>query len=118
MSDMFTRLQQDLDQRRQMTGLTPADLLGLPDVERRVVLLLARRGDLVEAEVAADLGVSESDLRPVLDQLEAKSFVCRRVVGGLGVLRTHFGRSRPTAVDGDIWSRLAGRAQATPRGQA
>ena len=39
MPGMFDRLRSDLDARDKMAGLTPMDLLDLPDVERQIVQL-------------------------------------------------------------------------------
>ena len=109
MAGLFDRLQEDLDQREKMAGLTPADLLELPDDERKVVQTLARRGDLSLPELAEHIGRPEAEIAATLERLREKGFARALEIHGRTVYRTYFGRRRASGVMGGIWDKLAER---------
>lgn len=103
---LFDRLQEDLDQREKMAGLTPAALLDLPDDERKVVQTLARHGDLTLAELAEKIGKPEEEIAETLLRLHEKGFAREMDIQGRQVYRTYFGRRRTSAMMGSIWEKL------------
>ena len=109
MKDLFASLQEDLDQRRRMAGMKPADLLELPDVERRVVQHLVRNGDTFEDELGPAVGLSPHEVEAALTSLAGKSFVRRATFKGRRLVRTYFAWSRASGAGEDVWSKLASR---------
>ena len=104
---LFGRLHADLEQRERMAGMTPADLLDLPQDERRVVQVLARRGELSLDELAASTGLDPAGVEALVESLSGKSFVRVAEVRGKRTYRTYFGRRRVGQVPLDIWQKLS-----------
>jgi len=117
MSGLFDRLKEDLEQREKMAGMTPADLLLLPDDERRLVQALARGGDLSLEQLATAVETDSADpadlagLRDALARLRRKGFARELVVDGREVYRTYFARKRSRGAMDNIWSQLQAKTE-------
>lgn len=71
---LFDRLQQELAAREKVVGVTMADILQLPPVERQLMTWLVRAGSVPRAEVVAHWGHAEQS-QSLLTGLIAKGFV-------------------------------------------
>jgi predicted ArsR family transcriptional regulator len=111
MGGLFDRLQEDMEQRDKMAGMSPADLLMMPDDERRIVQALARRGDLTVAELCEILERDEADVRRTLADLHDQGFAREMEIKGRTVWRTYFGRRKPSAAMSGIWASLAEKTE-------
>ncbi len=112
MSGLFDRIQADLDQRERMEGLSPVDLLDLPDGLRELVLLLARKGELDLPAIAEAIGAEPEAAGSLLEDLEDKGFVLQRDIQGVAHYRTYFGQRRRRDLPVDIWATLRERSAA------
>ena len=111
MGGLFDRLQEDLEQRDKMAGMSPADLLTMPDDQRRVVQALARRGDLTLAELCEALERDEAGVRETLESLREQGFAREMEIKGRSVWRTYFGRRRASSAMGSIWASLTEKTE-------
>lgn len=71
---LFGRLQQELDAREKVAGLTMTDILQLPTAERELVSWMLRNGEVSWAAIVAHLGQTET-VQNLLADLVAKGFV-------------------------------------------
>lgn len=111
MPGLFDRLQEDLEQREKMAGMSPADLLLLPDDEVAVVQLLARRGDLSLEAITAALDLPAEEVQASLDRLRERGFARPIELPEGAVYRTYFARKRKSAGMGSLWDQLAERVE-------
>ena len=72
---LFGRLQQELDAREKIAGLTMADILSLPADERQLINWMVRAGNVTLAEVVARLGQDEATVLAHLATLIEKGFL-------------------------------------------
>ena len=107
MAGLFDRLQQDIEQRDKMAGISPVDLLDMPDDLRTLVLLLSRKGELPLVTLCELSGLSEAEATSLLGSLEEKGFVLGREIKGVQHYRTYFGQRRRREVPLDIWASLS-----------
>ena len=111
MSGLFDRLQDEIDQRDALGGVSAVDLLDMPPNLRRLVQLLTRSGPLPAAAVGSQVGLDDAEVAALLAALAAKGHVRAEEVDGVVVYRVAFGRRRARAVPLDIWQALADRTQ-------
>jgi predicted ArsR family transcriptional regulator len=111
MSNMFDRLQQEIEDRERQEGMSTLDLLELPEELSRIVVALARRGQMPLDELAGEVDVSADALAPLLDALVDKGLVRDFVLGDQRFYRTYFGRRRGRKAHGDIWAALEQRTE-------
>jgi predicted ArsR family transcriptional regulator len=108
---IFDRIQDEIDQREDQEGITPADLLDLPAPLRRLMNRITREGSLTVAAAAKHLEESEDSAREMLDSLVGNGYLEREEHGEGWVYRTRFGRKRGRKLPGGIWSALGQRAK-------
>ncbi len=118
MAGLFDRLQEDLEQRDKMAGMSPADLLMLPDDERRIVQALARRGDLSLDELVAHLDSDVDAVRATLAVLREKGFARELDIKGRTIWRTYFARRKPSSALNSIWANLAEKTDVSAEADA
>jgi hypothetical protein len=104
---LFDRIQNEVEQRERMAGISPVDLLDLPDDERELVLLLSRRGEMSLARLAELADKPAESCRSLLSDLEERGFVLVREIKGEAHYRTYFGMRRRREVPIDIWASLS-----------
>jgi hypothetical protein len=113
MPGLFDRLQDEIQHRDKVAGLSPVDLLDMPDAPRRILLLLMRQGEMTLPALAAALGPDGEDaaaLEAALADLARQAFVLRREVAGQAPsYRTSFGQRRRRDLPLGLWSMLEGR---------
>ncbi|MBX3014133.1 MAG: hypothetical protein KF832_21610 [Caldilineaceae bacterium] len=71
---LFGRLQQELDAREHVVGLTMAEILQLPTTERELISWILRSGDVSRSAFVARLGQAETAQDTITD-LIAKGFL-------------------------------------------
>jgi DNA-binding MarR family transcriptional regulator len=106
---MFDRLQNEIDRREQVEGISPADLLDLPDDLRRLVQTVARRGQMSRSQLAAKLDLDPDDAASLLDQLEEKGLLERTGPPDDPRYKAAFARRRGREIPFDIWEALTER---------
>ncbi len=103
---IFDSIQDEIDAREKRSGITPADLLDLPPMLRRLMNRVTRKGEHTVAEAAEFLEESPDDVRRMLDGLAEKGYLEREKKEVGWVYRTRFARKRGRKVPGGIWSML------------
>lgn len=104
---IFERLQQEIDAREKQAGLSPADLLALPDALRKLLNQITHRGEISLAEAAAAVGQDEAQTAPMLASLVDKGFLEEKGEGDERRYSVLFGRRRRRRVPLNIWEALS-----------
>ncbi len=108
---LFDRLQSEMEARQRVEGLAPADLLDLSPDLRRVIHLIARRGEMNLTEIVFELDLRPSEARSLLDTLAAKGYLRAFDVQGEPRYKTFFARRRGRELPLNIWEMLDSRLQ-------
>ena len=111
MAGLFDRLQEDIEQRDKMAGMSPADLLMMPADEVAIIQVLARRGDLSLEAIVEALDLPEEEVLATLDRLREQGFARPLELKGGKVYRTYFARKRKSSSMGNIWDSLGGKLE-------
>lgn len=102
---LFGRLQQELELREQVVGLTMADILQLPTTERKVINWMMRTGAVTSAAVAAYLGQAEQ-AQSVLAALIAKGYIRQQESAGELSYTVQLAPRRQRELPASIWQAL------------
>lgn len=102
---LFGRLQQELEQREQVVGLTMADILQLPAAERQLINWLMRTGEVSGTAVAAHLGQAE-DAQRVVASLIAKGYIRQHESAGEVYYQVRLAPRRQRELPANIWQAL------------
>jgi DNA-binding MarR family transcriptional regulator len=105
MGSLFDRLQDEIDSREQQDGISPADLLDMPDGLAAVIKQIIRRNGMKLSEVAEALGETPEATQKTLNNLVEKGYVRQIEVKGQIWYKAHFGRRR-SRLSSDFWSSL------------
>jgi predicted transcriptional regulator len=81
------RLQQELADYPVREGLSPTDVLELPDAVRVVINKIMRQNEMEANDLAADLGLSEAEMHAVGAALVAKGLLTVTERAGHNVYR-------------------------------
>ena len=105
---MFDRLQRELKKRYKHEGITPADVMELPEPLRTAMSRMMRKGSMTLSELASELNLERAETRRLGQMLVEKGFLSssRRTADGEIVYRTHFTHKRGRSVPLDIWKLL------------
>lgn len=95
-------------------GAGMADVLELPDEERRVVTWLARHGEAGPTDVAAALGTDEAAARRLLERLLERDLVHRGDAPGPPRFRARLTGRRTRTLPAAIWDKLGPAADEQP----
>ena len=106
MSDLFNRLQDDINAQEQPGGLSPIDLLDLPDELSQIIRKIIRRNGMKLADVAEALAVSPDEARQTLERLVEKGFVRRVEVKNDFWYKARFAQKRSRTVSSSLWQAL------------
>lgn len=109
MDDLFARMQEAMDRESPRAGVSPEDLIELPDDLRRLVQWVARKGDVAAEDAADALGVGVDEARRLLADLEAKGFARAEDVGGVRRYNVDFGLRQTRDLPIDLWALLDDR---------
>ncbi len=106
---LFDRLQDEIQARENARGLSMADVLSLPDAERKLINWLLDQDEASFPELVARAGENEQSVRTMLDALVKQGFL-RRIEDGSGeenvCYRVRFARKRGASLPLDIWAAL------------
>ncbi len=101
--DDFETLLRALDQLSPVDGMTPINVLDLPDSLGRLVGELIRRGSMNLPELAVELDLSEKQARKIGTLLTRKGYVYKDYHQGEGlVYRAHLARMRKRNIPLDL----------------
>lgn len=106
MSDLFNRLQDEIDSQDKPGGLSPVDLLDLPDEVAKIIRTIIRRNGMKLTDVAATLEKSEEETRQTLDELVQKGFVREVQVKNEIWYKARFAQKRNRTVSSSLWQAL------------
>ena len=111
MDDLFARMQEAMDREAPRAGVSPEDLIELPDDLRRLVQWVARRGDVTAEDAADGLGIGVDEATRLLADLEAKGFARSNEDAADGVRRYNvdFGVRQTRELPIDLWALLDDR---------
>jgi len=112
MAGMFDRLQTEIDKREPAEGLSPADLLMLPDELRRIVQLINRRGGMTTEALAAELELPAPEVETLAGDLVDKGMLTPARIEDQPGYKIRFGHRRRREVPFDIWAALKDRTEA------
>ncbi|MFZ4662318.1 MAG: hypothetical protein ACOYNY_35245 [Caldilineaceae bacterium] len=102
---LFDRLQQELVAREKTAGVTAADLLELPPVERQLLSWLMRSGEVSASTVATHLGDS-AQAQSLLVGLLARGFVREHESDGELYYQVRLAPRRQRTLPATIWQAL------------
>ena len=105
-SGLFNRLQDEIEARDSGEGLSPIDLLDMPDAMASVINKIIRKNGMRLEDIAAELGQSPAETQSVLGELVAKGFVRRIEVKNEVWYKAQFGRKADKVLSLSIWSSL------------
>ncbi len=102
---LFGRLQQELAAREKTDGVTMADLLELPPMERQLLNWLIRTGDVSADAVAAQVG-DQAQAQSLLAGLIARGFVRETTSGSVLYYQVRLAPRRQRNLPANIWQAL------------
>lgn len=111
MPGLFDRLQNEIQRREEVVGISPADLLELSPELRRLVQTITRRGQMTLAELSAAVGMPADEVAPLLAGLEEKGFVTASETDGERRYKAQYARRRGREVPLNIWEALTERIE-------
>jgi hypothetical protein len=100
----FNRMRQALDERLKTDGITPLDVMALPEPLRSAMNKLMRKGSMTSSELAAELHIGTVEARQLGQMLVEKgilSLVEQKADGEI-VYRLRLGRTRGRSVPLDL----------------
>ena len=100
----FNELMDQLHAVGAFPGITPVDILALPDPVDSAVQRILRRGPMSAGEIASLLDLSESEAKQIADLLVEKGYLLteeRRSDGSL-VYKVYFARMRGRSIPLDL----------------
>jgi DNA-binding MarR family transcriptional regulator len=108
---IFNRVQKEIDARDKQEGITPADLLDLSPLLRRLMNRITRQGEITIEGAAEHLGETLDNTRQMLNTLVEKGYLEREEREDGWVYRTRFARKRGRDIPAGIWSALGQRTK-------
>lgn len=102
---LFGRLQQELVAREKTAGVTMADLLALPPVERQLLNWLMRSGEVSASAVATQVG-DRALAHSLLVGLLARGFVREYASAGEVYYQLRLAPRRQRTLPANIWQAL------------
>jgi hypothetical protein len=105
---MFDRLQRELKKRPKVEGITPADVMELPEPLRTAMNKMVRKGSMTLSELTAELNLKTTQTRRLGAMLIEKGFLSsiEQEADGEIVYQTRFTRKHGRGVPFDIWKKL------------
>jgi DNA-binding MarR family transcriptional regulator len=105
-SDLFERLQDEIKARDDMGGLSPIDLLDMPESVAVIVNAIVRNNGLQRTKIAELVNLPEKQIQELLDDLVDKGFVRKVQVQDKTWYKAHFKRKAESGNRTGIWSIL------------
>ena len=105
-SGLFNRLQDEIEARDSGKGLSPIDLLDMPEATATVINKIIRKNGMRLTDMAAELGQSPEETQNTLDSLVTKGYIRRIAVKNEVWYKAQFGRKADKVLSLSIWSSL------------
>lgn len=109
------RLQGELDAPDQNNGLSPIDLLDIPEGLAAVVNRVIRSKGMKAEDIAKEIGKSDLEARQLLDDLVEKGYLRRVELDAEIWYKVQFGRKADKALSQHLWSALDSAADEEER---
>jgi predicted transcriptional regulator len=106
MTGLFNRLQDEIKARNQPGGLSPSDLLDMPDTLAQVIHQIIRRNGMKLEDIAKQLKQSQEEIKTLLAELVQKGLVRQIEVKGETWYKAHFSRKADRMFSKGLWSIL------------
>ncbi len=106
MGGLYNRLQDEVEARSGGRGLSPVDLLDMPEALATVINQIVRNNGMKLDDIATLLEQSSGDAKATLDDLAAKGYVRKTEVKNQLWYKAHFGRKQEKKSYTGIWSLL------------
>lgn len=106
MAGLFNRLQDEIEARDSQTGLSPIDLLDMPETLAAVINKIIRRNGMKLEDIAEELGQSPGQTKATLDELVKKGYARRVEVQEEIWYKAQFARKADKTLSSTIWSSL------------
>ena len=103
---LFDRLQDEIDARGRQEGLSPIDLLDLPQGLATIAKKIVRKNGMSLTEIAEDMGQTPTEAQAVLDELVAKGLIRRVEVNEEIWYKARFARKADKKLSLGVWSAL------------
>lgn len=109
MAGLFDRLQDEINARDKNEGLSPIDLLDMPEALAGVINHIIRKNGMKLEDIAEELGQPVAETQTMLDELVQKGYIRRVEVRDEEIwYKAQFGRKADKALSMSIWSALDG----------
>ena len=109
MAGLFERLQSEIETRRRVEGIAPADLLELSPELGRLIGVMLRQGGMSLAEIVLQLDMRPSEVKKLLDTLSEKGYLKTFEIDGEQRYKTFLARKRGREMSLNIWEALDGK---------
>jgi len=113
MNDLFDRLQNELDNRNEEGGITPMDLLELPEEMRRIMRKMLRTRTMRKQEIVDFINswdekdqLTKEDLDNSLTYLVDQGWLIKIGEGDTIGYRVNLRRKKGSSLDTNIWGAL------------
>ena len=106
MPGLFNRLQDEISAREKQQGLSPVDLLDMPEPLANIINQIVRSNGMKLEDIAEKLGQSSADTQTMLGELVQKGFVRKVLVKEETWYKAHFSRKADKSLSLGIWSAL------------
>ena len=106
MSNLFNRLQDEIDSQEKQDGISPIDLLDLPSAISSIIKKIIRRNGMKLAQIAEELNQSPDETQETLDGLVEKGYVRRVEVKEEVWYKARFAQKRTRSLSSGFWSAL------------
>jgi DNA-binding transcriptional ArsR family regulator len=104
---LFGRLQSELEEQEKVAGFSMADVLALPNAQRKLILWMIKHRQTVTLSTLADgLGESPEQTQIVLGPLIEQGLIRAMSVGGSERYKLRFARTQNSRSSKDIWQTL------------
>jgi predicted transcriptional regulator len=106
MTGLFNRLQDEISAREKQQGLSPVDLLDMPEPLANIINQIIRNNGMKLEDIAEKLSQSAADTKIMLDELVQKGFIRQVEVKQELWYKAHFSRKADKSLSLGIWSAL------------
>lgn len=104
---LFGRLQTELEEREKVAGFSMADVLALPNAQRKLILWMIKHRQTVTLSTLVDeLGEAPEQMEAVLKPLIDQGLIRAMTVGGSERYKLRFARTQNSRSSKGIWQTL------------
>jgi hypothetical protein len=108
---LFDRLQKEIEIHEKGGGVTVADVLTLPEPQRKVMSMIIRRRLMTFDELIEVTKEDAEDLTKALAELVEMGYLLEADVSGVLQYKVIFSRKRGRKVPFNVWDTLGGRVE-------